>query len=831
MLDALIRDVRFARRSLVRAPALTVAAVLSIALGVSATTSVFSVVDAALFRLPPFPRADRLAMLFITRQHPNGPIGLERWSWTRSRALRDRATSFSDVASFSLSVLAITSTVSEPEPVNVEVVSSSYWSTLRVTPFIGRAFASDEDVGAGAHPVAIVSYDLWQRRFGRDPSLVGKVVGINGVPLTVVGVAPDGFSGLSGRAQLWVPAAMAPRLSYTDYLVTNQNFISVVGRLRDGVTLERARAELAIAGNEIQRASPSETSVPGTRFGATAISLAEARIDPSTRRPMWLLLAGALCLLLLSCTNVAGLLLGRAVSRRREIAIRIATGASRGRILRQLLVESALLAVVGGAIAVSIAAPIAGQIVFPSSAARGRNFYGAVGEFATPHADVRMLAFCLVLCTLTTLTFGLVPALRATRVDLPRDLKDGPAAGSDGARRITARSFIVAAEAALAVILLSCAGLLLASWRRLDATDAGFDRTHLLTFMIRPSEVMYPAPKAPALITRVLAEIERVPGVEAATVDGCAPLGTGCASSTLFIVGRPTPASGDAPYVLRHYVGPNHFRALGVPLIRGRTFSSADRGGSLRVAIISETAAKRFWPNEDPIGKRVWFGGGSNFDRPDSSATIIGIVGDVAYQPLDEHPFQADFYTPYQQFTYASRMVLVRTHGNPNALVPAMRRAVRDADASLALFEVKTMEDRVHDAWSRLSYQMRLIGAFATAAVLLAAMGIFGVIAHAVGDRRRELGVRVALGATRSQVISSVGGHGARPAMIGIGVGLGAVLMIGRVLASVLYGVRAFDLPVVAAVLAIAIGVTVIATYLAARRALSIEPVEAMRAL
>jgi putative ABC transport system permease protein len=830
MLDALIRDVRFARRSLLRVPALTLAAVLSIALGVSATTSVFSVVDAALFRLPPFPRADRLAMLFITRQHPNAPIGRERWSWTRSRVLRERTTSFSDVASFSLSVLAITSTESEPEPVNVEVVSSSYWTTLQIAPLMGRAFTPEEDVGAGTHPVAIVSYDLWQRRFGRDPSLIGKPVSVNGVPLTVVGIAPDGFSGLSGRAQLWLPATTAPRLSYTDYLVTNQNFISVVGRLRDGVTLERARAELAVVGNEIQRASPSETSVPGTRFGATAISLGDARIDPSTRRPMWLLLAGAVCLLLLSCANVAGLLLGRAVSRRREIAIRIATGASPGRIVRHLLVESALLALFGGTIAVAVAAPITSRIVFPSSASRGRNFYGAVSEFATPHADVRVLAFCLLLCTLTTLAFGLFPALRATRVDLPRDLKDGAAAGS-GARRVTARSFIVGAEAALAVILLSCAGLLVASWQRLDATDLGFDRTHMLTFMIRPSEVVFPAPKAPPLIARVLTEIERVPGVEAATVDGCAPVGTGCANSTLFIMGRPIPAPDDAPYVLRHYIGPNHFRALGVPLIRGRTFSSNDRAGSPRVAIISATAAKRFWPNEDPIGKRVWFGGGSNFDRPDSSAEIVGIVGDVAYQPLDEHPFQADFYTPYQQFTYASRMVLVRTRGNPNALVPAVRRAVRAADSNLALFEVKTMEERVHDGWARLSYQMRLIGAFATAAVLLAAIGIFAVIAHAVSDRRREIGVRVALGATPSQVISSIGHHGARPAMIGIGVGLGAVLMIGRVLASALYGVRAFDLPVVATVLAVAIVVTLMATYLAARRALSIEPVEAMRAL
>jgi putative ABC transport system permease protein len=832
MLDTAIRDIRFAWRSLMRARMLSGAAVLSIALGIAATTSVFTVVDAALFRPPPFPAADRLAMLFITRQRPNAPLERARWSWPQTRLLRERATSFSHVASFSLAVLAITSAESEPEPVNAELVSSTYWPTLGIQPLVGRAFTSDEDVGSGAHPVAIVGYDLWQRRFGRDGAIVGKAIDVNGVTLTVVGIAPRGFSGLSGQAQLWIPATMAPRVSYADYLVTNQNFISVVARLRDGVTMDASRAELALLVDEAQRALPRAASDGATRFGATAMALTEARIDPTTRRPMLLLLAGVACLLLLSCANVAGLLLGRAVSRRREIAIRIATGASRGRIVRQLLVESALLAATGGVIAVLLAVPIANRIVFPPAASRGRNMYGALSEFATPHTDLRVLSFCLILCALTTIAFGLFPALRATRVDLPRDLKEGAGAGSgDGHRRITPRQLIVGGEAALAVVLLSCAGLLVASWRRLDATDAGFDRAHLLTFLIRPSDVTYPAPKAPALIERVLAEIERLPGVEAASVDGCAPVGTGCANTTLYIMGRPTPQAGDAPPVLRHYIGPDHFRALGVRLIRGRVFSPADRAGAPRVAIINELAAKRFWPNEDPIGKRVWFGGGSNFTSPDSSAEIVGIVGDVAYQPLDEHPFQPDFYTPYQQFTYSTRTVLVRTRGAPNALVPAVRRAVRDADPNLALFDVRTMEERIHDSWARLSYQMRLLGGFAAAAVLLAGMGIFAVIAHSVGDRRREIGVRVALGATPAQVIGTVGRHGVRPAIIGVGIGLFAAVLIGRVLASAVYAVHAFDPPVLAGAIGVSITVTLAATYLAARRALAIEPVEAMRAL
>ena len=831
MLETLLRDVRFAWRSLRRTPVLTAVAVLSIALGIAATTSVFSVVDAALFRPPPLSEPDRLAILLITRAEPNAPLAMERWSWPRSRLLRQTAQSFDRIASFSPSVLALTDDV--PEPVNAEVVSSDYWPVVRVQPSEGRAFTADEDEGAGAHPVVLLGFDLWQRRFGGDRSVVGRMIGVNGVSLRVIGIVPRGFHGLSGRAQLWVPATMAPRLSYADYLVTNQNFMSVIGRLKPGVSLEEARAELAVVGAEIQRVAPSRFNNTSTRFAATALSLNDARIDPTTRRPMFLLLAAAACLLLLSCANVAGLLLGRAVSRRREIAIRVATGASRNRIVGQLLAEAGMLAVGGGVLGVLIALPMGAQLAFPSAMSRGRNFYGSIGEFATPRIDARVLMCCVVLCAITTIAFGLMPALRATRVDLTRDLKDGAAGGGVGGRHLRfggeARQWIVGGETALAVALLFCGGALLASWRRLDSTELGFDRSQLMTFMIRPSEVRYPTTKAPALIDKVLAEIARVPGVEAATVDGCTPVATGCASSTLYVMGRVQSKPEDAPGVLRHYVGPDHFRTLDVPLVRGRTFNANDRAGAPRVAIINQLAGRRFWPNEDPIGKRVWFGGGSNFDRPDSSAEIVGIVGDVAYQALDSRPFQPDFYTPYAQFTYATRFVLVRTRGGPNAVVPELRRAVRAADPDLALFDVQAMTDRMHDSWSRLSYQIRLLTAFAIVALVLAATGIFAVIAHSIGDRRREIGVRIALGATPTQIITLIGNRGARPATIGLGIGLVAALMIGRVMASLVYGVRAVDPAVSGTVLVTTLVVVLLATYLAARRALLIQPVDALK--
>jgi hypothetical protein len=294
-------------------------------------------------------------------------------------------------------------------------------------------------------------------------------------------------------------------------------------------------------------------------------------------------------------------------------------------------------------------------------------------------------------------------------------------------------------------------------------------------------------------------------------------------------VGRDQPAAKDAPGVLRHYVGPDHFRALDVPLLRGRTFTAGDRAGAPRVAIINQTAVKRFWPNEDPIGQRVWFGGGSNFDRPDSSAEIIGIVGDVAYQQLDSRPFQPDFYTPYAQFTFSTRFVLVRTAGDPSAIVPEMRRAVRAADPDLALFDVQTMTQRMHESWSRLSYQIRLLTTFAVVALVLAGTGIFAVIIHTIGDRRREIGVRVALGATPSQIIAIVGNRGARPALIGLAVGLLVAFAIGRAMSSLVYGVRALDPAVSGTVLVTTVSVVLLATYLAARRALLIQPVDALK--
>jgi putative ABC transport system permease protein len=379
------------------------------------------------------------------------------------------------------------------------------------------------------------------------------------------------------------------------------------------------------------------------------------------------------------------------------------------------------------------------------------------------------------------------------------------------------------------LMLLVAGGLMVESYRRLRAAPLGFDPGHILTFWIRPSEVEYPPRRAPSLIDRVLSEIHRVPGVVAATVDGCTPVNTGCANSTLYVIGHPQPKPEDAPPVLRHYVGPDHFATLGVPLLRGRAFDATDRAGGRRVAVINRLAAARFFPREDPIGKRVWFGGGSNFDRPDSAAEIIGIVGDVAYQFLDERPMQPDFYTPYAQFTYASRAVLVRSLGNPAALLPGIRAAVRRVDPSLALYEVRTMEEQMHAATAGRRFDTALLAVFAVVALLLAAMGIYAVVAHGVAQRTREVGIRIALGATSEQVVSMVVGEGMMVPVVGLIIGTAGSLALTRAIRSALYGVSGTD-PVVYGVLTLVLaGFALAACYVPARRAARVDPLVALK--
>ncbi|MBI2403295.1 MAG: ABC transporter permease [Gemmatimonadetes bacterium] len=830
-----------ALRSLTRVRGIALAVVITLALGIGALTTAFGIVNAALFRQPPFEDARRLAMVYIVRNPAGGPTRRERWSFARIQVLREQQQSFEQVANYTPATLTLAGQ-DDAETVRGEFVSASYFLLLRVGPVQGRLFGPPEDDLAGA-PVALVSRSFVRRRWPAQATPVGHTIRVNGVILTVVGVLPEGFRGLSGQADLWIPAPMGPRLTYAGYLTTNQNFISVVGRLRDGVTLTDARSELAVLGATINRALPSDPGFPDERVTATAVSINEARSDATVRRSLTVFLGGVVLLCLLACANVANLLLGRAAGKRHESAVRIALGSGPRRLFAHVLADGAGLALLGGLLGVALAWQATGLMAPPANVWAPRNFYGSVAAFDTPAFGFSELSFGLGLALATALLVAAPAAMTAFRLDVAAGLKAGSRgvlrgglgmggsreAGALALRRPSVRAGIVGVEAALAMLLVVAAGLLIDSFQRMRNTDIGVDTSRVLTFWVIPSEARVPPETAPVFVTRVLDAVRAVPGVLSATVDGGAPL-AGTARSTLYIEGRPSPLPGQAPPVLRHYVAPDHFRVMGIPLVRGRTLTSADVAGAPRVTVISQTAARRFWPNEDPLGKRVWFGGGSSFNSPDSSAAIVGIVADVVYEPLDQQPNRASFYTSYAQFTYASRMFFLRTAGNPLAVVPDVRKALATVDPDLSLRDVQPLADVVNGSWARHRFDAILFGGFGVAALLLAGSGVFTVLAYTVANRTREFGIRIALGARPGAVMRQVVKEGMAFPTVGLLFGALASAGATRLLRASLYQISPLEPAVYFRTMLLLLAVAAAACLVPAWRATRADPMEALRA-
>lgn len=829
-MDALIQDLRLALRGVGRYRGRSAAIVVTLALAIGAGVATFAVAAAALITPPPFPEPDRLAMVFTTHTEPRHGVQRRRWSYPRFRMLARSLATTSDVASYGLAGVNLGGRT-EAEPIDAEVVGGAYFSALRVRPARGRLFSPEEDASPGGAPVALIGHGLWMRRYAGDPDLVGQRVRVNGVDLTVIGILPEGFAGLTGRAELWFPAVQAPRLTYGDYLTTNQDFISVVARLHPGASLASLRAELESVGAAIQRAVPSESEVPGDSFGATALALGAVRVNDATRRAMLVLLGAVGVVVLLACTNVSTLLLTLAGARRREMAVRAALGATRRRLIRQLLTESLLLSVLGGAAGGVLAWGITRLVAPPASGIAPGNFYGNVGEFIRPRLDPTVLAFAAGITIVSAVLCGLAPALAASRGSLAVTLREGGAVtrpGTPGRRSL--RGLGVAIEMALALVLLVAGSLMLATLARLRGESLGIDPRHVLTFALRPPDARYATEVAPAFIERLLAALHTIPGVTAATVDGCAPLGTSCANTTLYIAGRPQPRPGDAPPIRRHYVAPEHFRTLGIPIVRGRTFTAADRGGRPGVAIINETAARHFWPNANPIGARLWFGGGSAWNTPDSTVEVVGVVGDVPYQEGEERRLVPAVYTPYLQFTYATRTVMVRTAGDPAAAIGAVRRVVGEIDRDLALYDVGVLTRQLGDAWAKQRFTTGVLGAFAVLALVLASTGVFGVVASMVSERTREIGIRIALGATPGDVWKLVVRQGMVLPAAGLVAGAFLSIPAARALRGLLYGVSPTDARVFGFVSVVLGVVALLATAIPARRASRVDPRIAMQA-
>jgi predicted permease len=836
-LEELRLEIRHTARSLSRTPAFTVAAVLMLALGIGANSAVFSLISASLLRPLPFPEADRLVVLHQVHSPPGAERMFLRWSYPQFEALRSDLRTVSALAAYYADDVNLVGGRAGPERVRAEMVSASYLELLGVRPQLGRGFAPAEDSIPGMHPAAVLGHELWTRQFGADPGIVGDRITLNAVLLTVVGVAPEGFRGLTGEADLWFPQAMAPAVSYPEQLTSPQLFHSVIGRLAPGVSVDRARVDVATVGARAAEAASAATSEAASgereasRWEASLLPLDEARRDAGVLRAHLVLAGAAAFVLLMALVNTLGLMLARSAARERESAVRAALGAGRFRLVRHGAVEGGLLGLLGGMLGVVLAlVGIPGLVALAPDALGGRGpGFVQMASFAAPSMDWRVIGFAAVLSVLAGVVAGLLPALRAVRDDPGRALRTGARGSSVGVgslRRPTVLSAAAVAQIALALVLLTGAGLMLQAFQQLRSVDPGFDPEAVITFRVTPPFGEYQGDAAAPLLERVLERIEAVPGVQSATVSLCTPF-TRCSWTPLYLAGRP-PAD-PPPEVGRHYVGPDHFRTLGIPVIRGRTLTPDDRAGRPRVAIINEAAAQRYWPGEDPIGQRVWFGGGGGFASPDSLTEVVGVVADVLYGSPGE-AVRPDFYTSYLQFTWPYTTFLVRVAGDPVALVPALRQAVQEAEPNLPIHGVKTMREIADRALAGERSATAAVTVFAALGLLLAAVGIYGIMAYTVVQRRRDIGIRLALGSSPSEIRRFVLLQGVSLALAGLLIGAVASLMMTRALPSLIAGIGTVDPQISALVVGILLGVVLLACYLPARSATRVDPVESLAA-
>ena len=803
-MDALIRDVRYAVRSLLRSPGFTLAAVLTLALGIGANTAVFSVVDALLLRALPYRDAGSLVTLWESR----GPAGAERspvsppnyldWK-VRSGSLRDMAAYRSwgfDLAG-----------VEEPERLTGARVSAGLLALLGVVPEAGRGFLEEED-RFGARPVVMVSDGLWRRRFGADPGLVGSTLKLNGGAYTVVGILPAGAD--LPAADVWVPLALEP------YALTQRGnrSLTVLARLDRGATLARARAEMHTIAREAAQLHPDADA----GWDAVVVPLREQLV--AGIRPTLLLLWAAVGLvLLIGCANVANLMLARATTREREVALRAALGAGRARLVRQLLTESLLLGAIGGSAGVLLAyaaVEVAVTLVAPHL---GRA--GAIG------LDARVLAFALGASLAAGVGFGLVPAWRFSSPDPGQSLKESGERGGTGARASLYRGALVGGEVAVALMLLIGAGLLIRSLARLQAVDPGFRSASTLTLTVSLPESRYAEPHAKvAFFQQLQARLEGLAGVTSAALASHLPLAGRSLTVDVEPEGQPAPLAGEPRLADYVSVTPGFFRAMGIPLLAGRDLAGGDGLETPPVVVINQTMARRYWAHRSPIGQRLVVGATVGADaRP---RTIVGVVGDVRAAGLESEPAPA-LYVSYYQNPWPTMSAVVRTASDPGSLAAAARAQVRALDAEEPVYNLRSLDDLLGGSLALRRTQARLLGAFTLAALLLAAVGVYGVVAHAVARRTREVGIRMALGARGGDLMRLVVWRGMRPVAVGLALGGVGALGVSKAMAGLLFGVAPTDAVTFAGSALVLVLVALAACVAPARRATRVDPVVALR--
>ncbi len=808
-MQSLIADIRYGIRNLLKRPGFTAIAVITLALGIGANTAIFSVVNAVLLRPLPYVDADRLMVPWGRRDDTQNSANVSYPDFVDWQA---RTQSLEYVAAYNSSATLLREGDAEPELIVGAAVSADLFPLLKVAPTLGRPFTRAEDQ-PNAPAVIVLGHDLWQRRFNSDPNIVGKQIRIGSSSATVTGVLPEGFQfpARASRTDFLRPLAAAlgertqRRSSYS---------LRALARLKPGVTVAAAESEMRAIGQQLEQQYPDE----GFRLGARLVSLHDA-ITWDTKTPLLVLLGAVGFVLLIACANVANLLLARAAARHKEIAIRAALGAGRLRVVRQLLTESLLLSLLGGTLGLFVAWWGINLLLAASPL--------EISRLKSVGLNLKVLGFTAALSVLTGVIFGLVPALQASRTDLQDGLREGGRNAGGGAARNRVRALLVAVEVALSLVLLVGAGLLGRSFLLLSEVRPGFEPEHVVTTSLSLSKAKYPKPEQgfAEIITRAAA----IPGVEAAAVVSPLPLGGDSNSGTFLIAGRPALRPEDKPYSNYRAISSDYFRALKIPFSRGRPFDARDQQHSPPVIIVNETFARRYFAGTEALGQHIMIEGEQGNNDAPPSREIVGIVGDVRHESLDTEA-GAEYYVPYTQAPEPSMALVVRSpDGDPGNLAVSLRQVIKQFDKDQYIPTIQPMTKLVVDSVARRRFNALLTAVFAVVALLLASVGIFGVLNYTVAQRTQEIGLRVALGAQTSDVLRLVLGQGIRLILLGVAIGLAASFGLTRVLASMLYGLTPTDPLTFIGVSALLVSVALLACYFPARRAMKVDPLIALK--
>ena len=809
-----LSDLRLALRLLRRNPAFAATAILLLALGIGANTAIFSVVNAVLLRPLPYQDPDRLMQIWHVPPAKSFP-GMSYFSVSPANFLdwQRQNTSFEDMAAYGGTVLNLGGT-DRPDSLFGATVVPGFFSILRVQPALGRTFSPDEDRPGQGH-VVILSDQLWRNHFGANPAIVGQDIVLNGEPYHVVGVMPPGFK-FPSWAKLWVPMAWSDEKR----AVRGNHNYSVIGRLKPGVDIRAAKSELSAISVRLEQLYPEDDK----GWGATIIPLRQQLVGDI--RPALLVLLGAVAfVLLIACANVANLVLGKMLARKKEIAIRTALGASRPVILRQVLAETLLLSVAGGALGLLLA-NVGIALISKFLADR-------LPRFAHMNLDASVLAFTVVLSLFAGILAGLLPALRFTKADVSETLKQGQSRGSSDSGGSKTRGALVVCEVALSLVLLIGAGLMVRTLWELRAIRPGFDANNVLTLSVSVASNKFPTPAGQiAFFERVLQQVRTTPGVESAGLIDDLPISDSGSHQPVQVEGQPVVPMSDQPEVDVRNVSPGFFSAMHIPLVRGRDLDASDVTGRAPTVIVSQAFADRFWPGQNPLGKHVTL----TF-YPGVAREVVGVVGDIKLDSLDETrpvamvywPLDQIFAPPSEAWRSFGMSLAIRTTGDPMNAASAVTVAVHQIDPETPVVDVLSMNQLISNSLTPQRSNMLLLAAFAGLALVLTAVGIYSVLAYTVRRRVREIGIRMALGASNADVLRLIVSDGMKPILLGVAIGFAAALALGRIVSSLVYGVRPTDPLTFAIVAALLLAVGLLATALPAYRATQVEPTRTLR--